>query len=144
MLSRIVAITVLFASTQALAFDTTKLGQLGSVALDMDEMLAVIAQSPKLKTEIDQAITAVNKKPGDIMCDGMRFPSAWKELAGVRVSPYRCQIGDKWLKINTKVTITGKRKKVYEAINAKAMREAEDVKETDPTWTWSNEKPPQP
>ena len=78
------------------------------------------------------------------MCDGMRFPSAWKELRGVRVAPYRCQFGDKWLKIRTKATITDKHKKVYETISPEAIRKAEDVTETDPSWTWSAEEPPQP
>jgi hypothetical protein len=143
MLPRILIALLLFAAP-AYAFDTAKLVQLGSIAVDMDEIHAVIVQSPELAREIDEALAKINKKPADVMCDGMRFPGSWKELRGMRVSPYRCQFGDKWLKIRTKATVTGKRDKIYETITPDAMRRAENVKETDPTWIWSDTEPPQP
>ncbi len=144
MVSRLLLTALLLSPAPALAFDTTKLGQLGSIALDMDEIAAVIKQSPTLKREIDAALAKINKKPDELMCDGMRFPGAWKELGGLRVAPYRCQFGDKWLKINTKVRVTDKRGKIYESINQKAMHEADDVKESDPNWTWSDTEPSEP
>jgi len=142
-LPRTVLVVLLFASP-AFAFDTTKLGQLGSIALDMDELRTVIAQSPTLKREIDEAVAKLNKKPDEIMCDGMRFPGSWTGLSGLRASPYRCQIGDQWLKIRTKVRVTGKGGKVYEQITSDAMRSAKNVSETHPTWTWSDKEPTQP
>jgi len=141
---RSVLITLLLFAAPAHAFDTVKLGQLGSIALDMDELHAVIVQSPKLAREIDEALAKIGKKPADVMCDGMRFPGAWKELRGLRVSPYRCQFGDSWLKIRTKVAVTGKRNKIYETVSRDAMNRAENVKETNPTWVWSNTEPSQP
>lgn len=143
-LPRLALIALTMSATPAFAFDSTKLGQLGSIALDMDEMQAVLKQAPKLKHEIDEALAKIGKKPGDVMCDGMRFPGPWKELGGLRVSPYRCQIGDRWLKIQTKVRVTGKRGKVYDQITPQIMRSAQDVKETNPTWTWSTTEPSQP
>ena len=145
MLPRILIALLLFAApVYAFAFDTAKLGQLGSIALDMDEIHKVIVQSPKLAREIDEALAKINKKPADVTCDGMRFPGSWKELRGLHVSPYRCQFGDKWLKIRTKVVVTGKGHKIYDTINQEAMRRAEDVVESDPDWTWSATEPPQP
>jgi hypothetical protein len=52
-----------------------------------------------------------------------------------------CQFGDRWLQIRTKVVVTGKRGKVYETINPEAMKQAQDVRETNPTWTWSDKEP---
>ncbi len=144
MLRRIVLASLVLMPAPALAFDTAKLGQLGSIALDMDELAAVIKQSPALKREIDEALAKVKKAPNELICDAMRFPGSWPELSGLRVSPYRCQFGDKWLRITTKVRVTGKRGKVYERIDKAAMRGATKVTETDPKWTWSDTMPPQP
>jgi|SRR5581483_11421234 hypothetical protein len=128
----------------ALGFDTTQLGQWGSLSLDMDEIAAVIRQSPQLQREIDDALKKIGKKPEQQICIGMRFPGTWEELGGLRVAPYRCQIGDKWLRITTTVRVTGKDGKVYERIDEAAMRDATDVKETDPKWTWSDKEPEEP
>ena len=137
-------IALALSAAPAFAFDSTKLGQLGSIALDMDEMRAVLKQAPKLQHEIDDALAKIGKKPGEVMCDGMRFPGSWTELRGIRVSPYRCQIGDRWLKIQTKVRVTGKRGKVYDQITPQIMRSAQDVKETNPTWSWTTTEPSLP
>ena len=138
------SMALLLLAAPAYAFDTKRLGQLGSIAMDMDEIHAVIAQSPKLAREIDEAAAKINMKPAEIMCDGMRFPGSWKELGGIRVGPYRCQLGESWLKLNTKVIVMGRRNKIYKTITPEAMRRADKVKEADPTWTWSSVKPPQP
>jgi hypothetical protein len=141
MLPRILLMAVLLFPAPGFAFDTTKLG---SIALDMDELAAVIKQSPALQREIDTSLAKTGKKPSEEMCDGMRFPGAWPGLAGLRVSPYRCQFGDKWLNIETKVRVTGKHGKVFERIDKTAMHEAENVKETGPIWTWSDTQPSEP
>ncbi len=139
MLSRTVLIALLVSASPAFAFDTTKLGQGGT--LPLEDIQAVINQSSKLKQEVDEAIAKAGKKPDAIICDGMRFPSSWKELGGMRVSPYHCQIGSKWLTIHTKVRVTDKKGKLYQSINRKAMNRADNVKETDPTWSWSDKEP---
>jgi hypothetical protein len=46
MLARIALMVLVLSAMPALAFDSTKLGQLGSVALDMEDLAAVIKQSP--------------------------------------------------------------------------------------------------
>jgi hypothetical protein len=60
MLARIALIALVLSAVPALAFDSTKLGQLGSVALDMEELAAVIQQSTPLKREIDDALGKIN------------------------------------------------------------------------------------
>jgi len=139
MLLRTVLIAMLMAASPTFAFDTTKLGQGGT--LPLEDIQAVINQSSKLKHEVDDAIAKAGKKPDAIICDGMRFPGSWKELSGMRVSPYHCQIGEKWLTIRNKVRVTDKKGKLYQSINRKAMNRADNVRETDPTWSWSDKEP---
>ncbi|MGP0088674.1 MAG: hypothetical protein ACLPKB_01740 [Xanthobacteraceae bacterium] len=75
-----------------MAFDTSKLGQGGS--LPLDEIMPLIDKQPELKREIREAAAKLNKTPEDIICDGMRFPGKWEHLGGSRVSPYICGFGD--------------------------------------------------
>jgi hypothetical protein len=49
------------------------------------------------------------KKQEDVMCVGTRFPGQWKNLGGLRVSPYTCDFGAKWLQIHATVRITDRR-----------------------------------
>ena len=131
-------------ATPALAFDTSKLAQGGSLKLDDDTIQALIGQSSKLGQEIDQAVAKAGKKPADIICDGKRFSNAWKELSGRRVSPYHCHIGAKWLTIRANVRVFDAKGKLYQSINRKGMEQANVVKENHPTWTWSDKAPAQP
>jgi hypothetical protein len=142
MFVRLALIGLLLGPAPAIAFDTTKLGQGGSLMLD--DLINVIRQAPKLADEIDAAVAASGKTPDRIICDGMRFPGQWDELGGLRVAPYHCQIGHKWLTIRTKVRITNKNGKVFDEITDQARREAVEVKETDPTWSWSDKEPEEP
>jgi hypothetical protein len=142
MLSRFVLIFLLLLVAPAHAFDTTKLGQLGSLV--PEEKQALFAKAPKLQSETDAEMSKLGKKIDDIPCDGMRFPGAWKELGGLRVAPYVCQFGERWLKISAKVVVTGKGGKVFPGISREAMQRATDARETNPTWTWSSTQPAQP
>jgi hypothetical protein len=135
----VVAVALWLATPPAFAFDTMKIGQFGS--LGVDELTAVIDQAPKLKREVAEALAKLGKKPEEIRCSGVRFPGAWVGLAGERVSPYVCPFGERWLEIRTKVRISGKHGKVYVQISPEAMRRADNVTESDPTWTWSDKKP---
>ena len=140
MLPRAILISLLLCAAPAFAFDTEKLGQLGS--LTPEEKQAVFAKSPALEREVVAEMSKRGKTLRDIPCDGMRFPGAWRELGGLRVSPYVCQFGDdRWLQVRTKVVVTGKGGKVYPRITPEAMRRAKQVRETDPTWTWSDKNP---
>jgi hypothetical protein len=132
----------LFFSTQvfpAYAFDTTKLGQRGSLLPEDKE--ALFKKSAKLNSEVAAEMKKLGKTIEEIPCDGMRFPGSWVELGGLRVSPYICQFGERWLQIRTKVVVTGKRGRVYEQTSPEAMKQAQDVRETNPTWTWSDKEP---
>jgi hypothetical protein len=82
---RLVPLALLLGTSSALAFDTSKLGQWGS--LPLDDLTPVIAKSAELQQEINKALSESNKKQGDVMCVGMRFPGQWKNLGGLRVTP---------------------------------------------------------
>jgi len=139
MLSRFVAILPFLLASPAHAIDTSKLGSLGSLLPEEKE--AMFAKSPKLKSEVAAELAKLGKTVSDVPCDGIRFPGAWKALGGVRVAPYTCQFGDRELTVKMKVVVTGKGGKVYPQINREAMQRATDVRESDPTWTWSDRKP---
>ena len=139
MLLRVAALACALFVSPALAFDTSKLGQGGS--LPLDDLEPLLAKSAQLQREVDGALREANKTKDNIICSGMRFPGQWKELGGSRVGPYTCNFGSKWLKINTKVRITGRKGKVFEAITPAAMKNADKITETDPTWKWTTEEP---
>jgi hypothetical protein len=68
---RLVPVALLFGTSSALAFDTSKLGQFGS--LPLDDLAPVIAKSAPLQQEINKALSEANKQQGDVRCLGMRF-----------------------------------------------------------------------
>ena len=53
-------------------------------------------------------------------------------------------IGSSREPLTTKVVVIGKGGKVYPRITPEAMRRAKQVRETDPTWTWSDKNPAAP
>jgi hypothetical protein len=139
MLLRVVVLVCGLCVSPAFAFDTSKLGQRGS--LPLDDLSPLLAKSAQLQREVDEELRKASKTKDDVMCDGMRFPGPWKELGGSRVGPYTCNIGNKWLKIETKVRITGRKGAVFEKVTPAAMKNATDITETNPTWKWSTEEP---
>jgi hypothetical protein len=62
----------------------------------------------------------------------MRFPGQWQNLGGLRVGPYTCNFGTKWLQVKTKAQLTGR--KVFEGVTPAAMKNADKITETSPTW----------
>ena len=137
---RLVPLALLLGTSSALAFDTSKLGQWGS--LPLDDLTPVIAKSAELQQEINKALSEGNKKQGDVMCVGMRFPGQWKNLGGLRVSPYTCDFGAKWLQIHAAVRITNRRGQAFETIKAEVMKNATNVCETNLNWKWTTECTP--
>jgi hypothetical protein len=131
---------LLLLGTSALAFDTSKLSQWGS--LPLDDLTPLIAKSAQLEQEINKALSEGSKKQGDVMCVGMRFPGQWKNLGGLRVSPYTCDFGAKWLQIDATVRITDRRGQAFETITAKAMKDVTNVSETNLNWKWTTECAP--
>jgi hypothetical protein len=141
MFLRLVLLVLLLGASSALAFDTSKLGQWGS--LPLDDLKPVIAKSARLQQEISKALPEANKKQEDVQCIGMRFPGPWKNLGGMRVSPYFCDFGGKWLQIDAIVRITDRRGRAFETITAKAMKNAANVNEANLNWKWTTECVPQ-
>jgi hypothetical protein len=62
---RLVPLALLLGTSSALAFDTSKVGQWGSLFLD--DLAPVIGQSARLQQEIDEALSQINKKPGEVI-----------------------------------------------------------------------------
>ena len=137
---RLVPVALLLGTFSALAFDTSKLSQWGS--LPLDDLTPVIAKSAPLQQEVNKALFEGNAKQGDVICVGMRFPGQWKNLGGLRVSPYSCDFGAKWLQIRAIVRITDRHGQTFETITAKAMKNATNVSETNLNWKWTTECTP--
>jgi len=136
-----IASALLLGTLPAMAFDTSKLGQGGTLALD--DIMPLIGKSAKLKSEVNQALADNKKKPDEVSCSGMRFPGQWVHLGGLRVSPYTCNFGAKWLQIRATVRVTGRGGRAFETVTPEAMKNARDVSETNPTWNWTTEEPPE-
>jgi hypothetical protein len=82
---------LLLGTSCALAFDTSKLGLWGSMPLD--DLTPLIAKSARLQQKISDVLSEGDKKQEDVTCFGMRFSGPWKNLGGLRVSPYACDFG---------------------------------------------------
>jgi hypothetical protein len=134
------ALVVVFLTVSpALALDTSKLGQGGSLPLsDLDPL---IGQSAKLKAEVAAALLRINKKADDVICSGNRFPREWVNLGGLRTAPYTCDFKGKWLVLDAQVHVTGANGTVYDSITPAAMQNATKVTEAQPTWKWTTKDP---
>lgn len=119
-----VAVCLLMWSS-ASAFDTSKLGQGGSLFLS--DIMPLIEKAAKLKGEVTEALTKAGQKADDVICSGARFPGRWEHLGGERVSPYECEIGDRTLTIKAKVRLTGKGGKTFGQPSRDAMKNANAV-----------------
>ena len=137
--SSVAALTFQLAAFPAVGFDTSQLGQGGSLALD--EIMPLIGSSKELRAQVNQALAERKKKPAEIFCDGMRFPGQWTQLGSARVSPYSCDFGDKWLQIAATVRLTDRRGRAFETITPEAMKSAATIRETNPRWKWTTEDP---
>jgi hypothetical protein len=134
-----VPIAVALTVSPALAFDTSQLGQAGS--LPLSDLTPLIAKSTKLQSEVKSALAETKKNADNLMCDGMRFPGSWVNLGGERVAPYTCEFSGKWLLINTTVRVTDGKGRVLETVTPSAMKNATKVSETNPTWKWTTTDP---
>src|SRR5262249_21860574 len=75
-------LVLLLGTSSALAFDSSKLIQFGT--LPLDDLTPVIAKSALLQKEISKALSEHDKERADVRCLGMRFPGPWKNLWGQR------------------------------------------------------------
>ena len=136
----IIVAALLVLAHPALAFDTTKLGQVGST--DMEDMKELVDKTPKLRAEVDQAMAQVKKTDVQVKCAAQRFPGPWVELGGTRVAPYLCKFDEgKWLLVNADVRLTDKRGHAFDKPSSQAMKKAFNISETRLRWTWSAEPP---
>jgi hypothetical protein len=135
----VVALASQLSTLPTMAFDTSKLGQGGSLTLD--EIMPLIASSSEPRAQVDKALAERKKKPAEIFCDGVRFPGQWTQLGGARVSPYSCDFGDKWLRLEASVRVSDRRGRAFETITPEAMKNAAAARETNPTWRWTAEDP---
>lgn len=122
----------------AAGFDMSKLGY-GSLFLG--DFMPLISSSPRLKKEIDAALAAAKKKPDEQLCELPRFPGPWENLHGEHVVPYVCNIGTKWLQIDATLKVSGPKGEVYETETPTALKRANRISQTQPTWTWSDADP---
>ena len=88
MLLRAAAIAVLVGTSPAVAFDTTKLGQRGT--LSSDEIMPLFKQPRRLEQEFKQALAET--KQDSVSCDGMRFPGQ-RLVAGALCAGAVCNPG---------------------------------------------------
>jgi hypothetical protein len=140
MLARAVLFASLLFTSPAIAFDTSQLGQGGS--LHLSDLIPLLDKTPKLKSEVGQALAEVKKTHDAVICAGQRFPGQWVELGGKRVSPYNCLFADdKWLQIRASVRITDKNRRAFEKATPTAMKSAVTVSETNLTWKWTAKAP---
>lgn len=130
------------AASTAHAFDTSRLGQGGSIPLN--DLGRLVRQSSQLQHEINEALAAAGKKADEIVCVGHRFPPDWSHLGGARVAPYTCDFNGKWLQIRAAVRLSGADGRVYDSASPQAMRMADGVGETRPSWTWTKTDPNAP
>jgi hypothetical protein len=130
---------LLLTATPAMAFDSTKLGQMGSLFLS--DIGTLIGRTPALKSEVDAALAQLKKTADEVQCEGMRFPGQWVNLGGERVSPYTCDFGGKWLIIKATVRVTGRSRQLYDDITPGAMKNDIKVIELNPAWYWTTEDP---
>ena len=139
-LSRAILIALILGTSAAMAFDTTKLGQQGTLSSEdfANHIVPLVDESRRLQKEFKQAFAEKDhvRTPS---CIGMRFPGQWEHLAGERVAPYWCDFGPKSLEIRATVQITDRNGRVFEKITPKAMRNATRVIETNPRWKWEVE-----
>ncbi len=120
-------------------FDSRRLEGAGTLLLD--EIMTLVRQAPRLRNEVESALREINKMPKDITCIGKRIDGRWKHLAGARVQPYVCKIGERWLEISAELRMSGVRGENYSTVSDIAAKNATTIKETNPRWTWATTKP---
>jgi hypothetical protein len=139
MLVGAIAIALLLGAAPAMAFDTTKLGQKGTLL--SSDTVPLSGKSLRLQEEVKQALADSKRKV--VMCIGMRFPGQWIHLGGKRVAPYTCNFGVKRLQIQATVRISGRNGRVFKTTTPNAMRNATTVSETNLRWKWMTGYSPQ-
>jgi hypothetical protein len=113
----------------------------GTGTLLLQDIMGLVRQAPRLQSEVDAALRQINKTAAEVTCVGKRIDGRWRYLAGARIQPYACRFGERWLEINAELRVLGRRGESYEKVSEPAMKGARVVRETNPRWNWTTEKP---
>src|SRR5262245_13518432 len=108
----------------------------------LDDLMPLISGTTRLKRQVNRALAQSKKKANEVNCSGRRFPGQWEHISGARVSPYTCDFGAKFLRIYATVRITDRGGRSYETITPAAKKNASNVLETNLTWRWTTDEPP--
>ena len=127
------------AQTSDTLFDSRRIEAVGTLLLD--DIMPLVRQAPRFKDEIGSALRQAKAKAQDVICIGRRIDGSWKHLAGARVQPYVCKIGERWLEITAELRISGARGERYSTVSDIAAQNARTIKETNPRRTWTTIKP---
>lgn len=119
-------------------FDSRRIEGVGTLALA--EIMRLVRQNQRLRDEVDAALREAAKSADEITCIGKRIGN-WKYLAGARVQPYTCKIGERWLEITADLRVSGAGGEHYSTVSDIAAQNATRVSETNPRWTWTDTKP---
>ena len=119
-------------------FDSRRIEGVGTLTLA--EIMRLVQQNPRLRDEVDTALREAGKKADETPCIGKRIGN-WKNLAGARVQPYTCKIGDRWLRIAAELRISGAAGEHYSTVSDLAAQNATKIDESNPRWTWTTTKP---
>ena len=120
-------------------FDLRSIEAVGTLLLD--DIMPLVRQAPRFKDEVGSALRQAKAKAQDVICIGRRIDGSWKHLAGARVQPYACKIGERWLEITAELRISGARGERYSTVSDIAAQNARTIKETNPRWTRTTIKP---
>lgn len=120
-------------------FDSRRIEGVGTLLLE--DVMPLVRQAPRLRDEVDAALREANKTAQDVICIGKRIDGSWKFLAGARVQPYACKIGERWLEITAELRVSGAGGEHYSTVSDIAAQNARTIKETSPRWTWTTTKP---
>jgi hypothetical protein len=120
-------------------FDSRRLEGTGTLLLE--DIMGLVRQAPRLSDEVASALRESNKASRDIACIGKRIDGGWRYLAGARVQPYICKIGDRWLQIDADPVVRGARGETYVTVSDIAKKNAKAIRESNPRWNWTTTKP---
>jgi hypothetical protein len=120
-------------------FDSRRLEGTGSLSLQ--DIMGLVRQAPRLSDEVASALRESNIVSKDVGCIGKRIDGGWRYLAGARVQPYICKIGDRWLQIDADPVVRGARGETYVTVSEIAKQNAKAIRESNPRWNWTTTKP---
>ena len=91
------------------------------------------SKTPRLRDEVDAALREAGKKAhGHHRASASGIDGNWKHLAGARVQPYTCKIGERWLEITAELRISGAAGEHYSTVSDIAAQNATNDRRDQP------------